>query len=184
MTNQDTCQNRTCVMIRHGQWSQRTCHRSRDFICAAMELEYTEKNIPQRQEIISHLSKLNFNFDRVKAVQSSPHGWKKGYNLLSGGGVGELRFAFPPSLTEVTGWVRSEMTANLYYETSCTIFEANWTLQSFRCVCEGTPLSLLFYCAFLIVRTQAAGIEARRSAIMQTCVRPAGSSRRHWTAFH
>lgn len=105
--------------------------------------------VPERELVIRNLSRLNITFEWIESLQTSPHGWKKGNNLFSGGAVGDLKFSFKPPLTIVEGWVRSEMTANLHYGTSCTVLADpvnGRSLQAFTCVCEGTTLLLHFLC--------------------------------------
>jgi len=108
-----------------------------------MEVENTHEIDALRESIISNLVRLDCSFDFVKSLQTSKHGWKKGYNLLAGGGVADLKFDFLPPLTKVKGWVRSEMTASLHYEASCTVSETDRSLQAFTCVCEGLVLCLV-----------------------------------------
>jgi hypothetical protein len=108
-----------------------------------VDLVNTLEIVQPREIVIANLIRLDYTFEIVKSLQTSKHGWEKGYNLLSSAGVGELKFAFNPPLAMVKGWVRSELTANRYYESSCTVSEVDHSLQAYTCVCEGIVFHLL-----------------------------------------
>jgi hypothetical protein len=111
--------------------------------CAPGGFGEHSRNCSTKEIVIANLIRLDYTFEIVKSLQTSKHGWKKGYNLLSSAGVGELKFAFNPPLAMVKGWVRSELTANRYYESSCTVSEVDHSLQAYTCVCEGIVFHLL-----------------------------------------